>query len=196
MKSLELIHRILTIIGICATEDETSSFQTTTYIIIGITVSTLNVVTFITHAGFVIKSGTADVQSTLGAIFGAFAIAPGCYIMISTLFFRQRNKLIFQKLQNIYDECKSKIFFINFNSIILCNLINSTHFVLDEASDSFKYFLKADIKSRYFTQMLVYVAAGGFAPILIIMGVFNVASCYSNEGYINPAHLIKPYRLV
>lgn len=110
MKPFELIHRILMLIGSCAPSgNETSRLVANSYVLMGIVILLANILGFISVTAYIWKFRTNEIESTFGAAFGTFAFAPGCYIMISSLLFRHKNKHIFEQLQLFFEKCKLMI---------------------------------------------------------------------------------------
>lgn len=191
MEYLELIHRILVRIGFCAPKDETSRFLSTFFVFTGFAILQSISCAFASTIAFIVEFGKDDMGDFFSAIFASISTGLGCYMVVSTMLFRDTNKSIFDELQNIYDECKLNRFFnrsIYFNRILL--------FLLDQRTESFKHLMRANTQSEKITRIFVYIMACGYIVISVSMAAMNLIVCYRIDEYVDPECLIVPYKIM
>lgn len=112
MQPLKLNQKLFTLVNLCTPSENITRFEVRLNVAVGIYVFVTLCLDLISSSFFVIQYKKRDLEDVLGSILQISAVSSNIFGMVTVFIYGNRLRGIFSRFQQIYDECKLDLKFL------------------------------------------------------------------------------------
>lgn len=191
MKPLVTAKRMLTWLSVFPIDKNVSITKRLGYMSFTAIILTCLLSAMISSSVFFVKYISIDLQQSLYAVLHLTLVVQALYMYAVIYRMRNKTKLAFEHLTNIYDQCKSSI-----RTLMESMLMITFHLNLDKADEnSFRFLAQADEVSEWMWPIYWKFSLFGFFIGIPFTIAIPILILYLRYGIFDMEHVVHPFGL-